>query len=219
MVKDASKQAVLLNYLRLDHWDTDNIWIGATDQQREGDWRWVDGSKISYSRFADGQGYTNSGFLFANGGNEDCALIRRDDGGQWHDYPCQPIFGTFGYTYSYACEFPKIEMATTLAPMTTMSSSTMKTMSSFKTVPTTTWSSVETPAPTTMSKAQTLVPTLPNVETPTPLPTLPYVKTLAPTLPNVETPAHNKGTAALPIRMTANPPDAGIVNKETVVIG
>ncbi|XP_063410144.1 aggrecan core protein-like [Mytilus trossulus] len=188
MVKDASKQAVLLNYLRLDHWDTDNIWIGATDQQREGDWRWVDGSKISYSRFADGQGNNhNSGFLFANGGNEDCALIRRDDGGHWHDYPCQPIFGAFGYTYSYACEFPKIKMATT-----TMSSSTMKTMSSFKTVPTTTWSSVETPAPTTMPKAETPAPTttMANVETPAPT-TMPKAETPAPTttMANVETPA------------------------------
>ncbi|CAC5407409.1 unnamed protein product [Mytilus coruscus] len=109
MVKDASKQSFLLNYLRLDHWDTDNIWIGATDQSREGDWRWVDGSKISYSQFADGQGNNhNNGFLFANGGNEDCALIRRDDGGHWHDYPCKPILGAFGYTYSYACEFRKI---------------------------------------------------------------------------------------------------------------
>ncbi|CAG2219740.1 unnamed protein product [Mytilus edulis] len=193
MVKDASKQAVLLNYLRIDHWDTDNIWIGATDQQREGDWRWIDGSKISYSRFANGQGNNhNSGFLFANGGNEDCALIRRDDGGHWHDYPCQPIFGAIGYTYSYACEFPE-----TPAPTTTMANvetPAPTTMPKAETpAPTTTMANVETPAPTTMPKAETPAPTttMANVETPAPTTHLPNIETPAPTTaqPNKETPA------------------------------
>ena len=66
------------------------------------------GTKIAYGHFASGQGNNhNSGFLFTSGSSDDCALLRRDDGGQWHDYPCHPPIANIGYHYSYACEFRK----------------------------------------------------------------------------------------------------------------
>ena len=43
MIKDADKQAFIMNALRADNWDKDEVWIGATDLQHEDDWRWVDG--------------------------------------------------------------------------------------------------------------------------------------------------------------------------------
>lgn len=66
------------------------------------------GSHVTYGHFAKGQGNNhNTGFFFTGGSNEDCALIRRSDGGLWHDYPCNPILGNLGYHYTYACEFRK----------------------------------------------------------------------------------------------------------------
>ena len=46
MIKDADKQAFILKALSADHWDQDQVWIGASDLQHEGDWRWVDGMQL-----------------------------------------------------------------------------------------------------------------------------------------------------------------------------
>jgi hypothetical protein len=59
----------------------------------------ISGSKVAFSRFADGQGNKhNDGFFFANGGTE----------GRWHDYHCESIIGHIGYHYAYICEFVRI---------------------------------------------------------------------------------------------------------------
>ena len=46
MIKDADKQQFMLNALSQDHWDQDEVWIGANDKQHEGDWRWIDGKYV-----------------------------------------------------------------------------------------------------------------------------------------------------------------------------
>ena len=69
----------------------------------------ISGSSVTFDRFANGQGSNhNDGFFFANGGTEDCAVLRRDDGGKWHDYHCETVVGNIGYHFTYICEFRKI---------------------------------------------------------------------------------------------------------------
>ena len=49
----------------------------------------ISGSKVAFSRFADGQGNKhNDGFFFANGGTEDCTVLRLEDDVRWHAYHC-----------------------------------------------------------------------------------------------------------------------------------
>ncbi|CAG2219741.1 unnamed protein product [Mytilus edulis] len=191
MIKDSAKQKFILDSLIFEHWNTQNIWIGATDKAKEGDWRWIDGSQVTYGNFANGQGnnHNTRRFIFSDGSNEDCALIRRSDGGLWHDYPCALGLGSLGYHYTYACEFTRSGYGTTIGPTNQTGStdisnhtssmapitSTIETMA-----PSTANPNIETPAPTTA---------MPNVETPAPT-TMANIETPAPTtLPNSETPA------------------------------
>ena len=72
----------------------ENLWIGLSDREDEGRWRWIDGSDLSFEAWGDGE--PNDG-----GDGEDCAVILREDGrvGEWDDRGC-------GRLYDYACESP-----------------------------------------------------------------------------------------------------------------
>ncbi|CAG2215269.1 unnamed protein product [Mytilus edulis] len=189
MIKDSAKQTFILDSLIFEHWNAQNMWIGATDKAKEGDWRWIDGSSVTYAHFADGQGnnHNTRRFLLSDGSKEDCALIKRSDGGLWHDYPCDFGLGSLGYHYTSACEFPRSGFGTTIGPTNQTGSTDISNHTSTMTpitnttetmAPSTANPNIETPAPTT---------SMPNVETPAPT-TLPNVETPAATMPNIETP-------------------------------
>ncbi|KAL6467040.1 hypothetical protein MHYP_G00248440 [Metynnis hypsauchen] len=62
-------------------------WIGLTDQEKEGVWKWVDGSALT-TRFW-GSGEPNS-----RAGDEDCVVTGHtsDPSQNWADYPCNVQF-------------------------------------------------------------------------------------------------------------------------------
>ncbi|XP_078392737.1 hepatic lectin-like [Cetorhinus maximus] len=59
-----------------------DYWIGLTDRESEGNWKWVDGSPVSFTRW--GQGEPNNW-----NGNENCAIIKTRG---WNDYSCSDQF-------------------------------------------------------------------------------------------------------------------------------
>ncbi|XP_077980176.1 C-type mannose receptor 2-like [Glandiceps talaboti] len=72
---------------------THNVWIGLNDIQKEGKWKWEDGSKLSKKKYSNWHtGEPNNG-----GGNEDCAHININENYEWNDIACTTKFG-------YICE-------------------------------------------------------------------------------------------------------------------
>ena len=78
--------------------DGGDYWIGLTDAETEGDWKWIDGSKLTgYTNWMTGQPN--------NYNNQNCAIIKKGYSsgtnkyfdGEWHDDRCS-------FTLSYICE-------------------------------------------------------------------------------------------------------------------
>ncbi|XP_056124412.1 asialoglycoprotein receptor 1-like [Rhinichthys klamathensis goyatoka] len=69
-----------LDFVKKKHRDV-NVWIGLSDRDVEGRWKWVDGSTLNSGFWASGE---------PNGGNhEDCALNYNPG---FADYPCNDAF-------------------------------------------------------------------------------------------------------------------------------
>ncbi|XP_041036041.1 C-type lectin domain family 4 member E-like [Carcharodon carcharias] len=59
-----------------------DYWIGLTDRESEGNWKWVDGTPVSFTQWYQGKPNNWKG-------NENCALIRTSG---WNDYICSDHF-------------------------------------------------------------------------------------------------------------------------------
>ncbi|XP_041036056.1 CD209 antigen-like protein E isoform X3 [Carcharodon carcharias] len=59
-----------------------DYWIGLTDRESEGNWKWVDGTQVSFTQWYEGEPNNSKG-------NENCAIIRRTD---WNDVSCTDHF-------------------------------------------------------------------------------------------------------------------------------
>ncbi|KAF4071627.1 hypothetical protein AMELA_G00275480 [Ameiurus melas] len=64
-----------------------NAWIGLNDGDREGEWKWVDGTPLN-------TGFWGNGEPNSYAGDEDCVLIHGnyDPVRSWADYPCNNQF-------------------------------------------------------------------------------------------------------------------------------
>jgi hypothetical protein len=72
--------------------DGSGIWVGGSDAQSDGQFRWVDGGPFSLQGWAPGQP--------DNGAGVDCIEKRNDGAGQWYDRRCTD-------SLRYLCERPR----------------------------------------------------------------------------------------------------------------
>ncbi|XP_078336878.1 uncharacterized protein LOC111134481 [Crassostrea virginica] len=103
-IRDAGMQQFLQKTLSIQRSEDTGFWIGASDSESESHWKWVSGDPtMTYSHWSPDQGPNQGGFFFADGGHEDCALMKIHDQFRWHDYECSLIF----YHYSFICQYAK----------------------------------------------------------------------------------------------------------------
>jgi hypothetical protein len=71
--KDLYKEA---KKLKKDKW-----WIGLSDREKEGEFRWADGTALGFTRWSKGQPDND-------GCHEDCVALKDGAKGKWHDTHC-----------------------------------------------------------------------------------------------------------------------------------
>ncbi|CAG2219738.1 unnamed protein product [Mytilus edulis] len=203
VIQDTTKQQFIMNALKTSGWVKNGIWIGGTDREREGHWKWVNGQKMTWGNWERGQGPGHKGFLFSGGQFEDCAVIRKDDGYKWHDYACNLP----SYRYGSICEYHFTP--TTTHRTATQTSTTPATTTQSSTTPAPTTQTSTTPAPTTQTST-TPAPTTQTSTTPapttqtstTPAPTTQTSTTPAPTTQSTTTPAPTTQSTTTPATTT-----------------
>ncbi|KAL3969569.1 lysophosphatidic acid receptor 4 [Sarotherodon galilaeus] len=85
VVIDCNKEQMLLS----DFIEEDtHIWIGLTDREEEGKWKWIDGAQLSERYWKNGQ--PDNGGGFSRTGEEDCAHIITGENSlrNWNDISC-----------------------------------------------------------------------------------------------------------------------------------
>nr|XP_022335750.1 perlucin-like protein [Crassostrea virginica] len=79
-IRDAGMQQFLQRALSIQRSEDTGFWIGASDSESESHWKWVSGDPtMTYSHWSPDQGPNQGGFFFADGGREDCALMKIHD--------------------------------------------------------------------------------------------------------------------------------------------
>jgi hypothetical protein len=76
---------------RLD--PTDRWWIGLSDRETEGEFRWTDGAPVG------DEAVWSAGEPDNEGCNQDCVALKKDAGGRWHDTHC-------GQPRPFICRMP-----------------------------------------------------------------------------------------------------------------
>uniref|UniRef100_A0A6I8PGA0 Collectin-12 n=1 Tax=Ornithorhynchus anatinus TaxID=9258 RepID=A0A6I8PGA0_ORNAN len=90
--EERSSHLVFINTREEQQWikkqmvGRDSLWIGLTDSDREGEWKWLDGSAPEFTNWKNGQ---PDNWGRGHGPGEDCAgLIYA---GLWNDFQCEDI--------------------------------------------------------------------------------------------------------------------------------
>ncbi|XP_069116577.1 C-type mannose receptor 2-like isoform X1 [Argopecten irradians] len=92
-IHDQQEQDFVFGSLKSLHWSDSGAWIGATDRNNEGHWKWNNGASLNYSNWSPDEGPHHIAL------NENCAYINVDNG-LWYDFNCGEVI----YNQAYICQ-------------------------------------------------------------------------------------------------------------------
>ncbi|CAL1527105.1 unnamed protein product [Lymnaea stagnalis] len=120
LVKTPDIQAYLVHELTHTYnYHTSKFWIGLNDIDKENVYKWEDGSPLSYTAWAQGEGPgATSAYHQENHNENDCVTIDLEYGGKWLEYPCEETTFFFFFSESeehyYICQYKLSAGATTV---------------------------------------------------------------------------------------------------------
>ncbi|XP_059139963.1 C-type mannose receptor 2-like [Physella acuta] len=129
-IKSAETQQYLTHQLEHTYKEHQSIWIGLDDIESENTFKWEDGTPLTYSHWAPGNGLTASGAHPAQHENKDCVAMDTRDGGKCKEFPCEStdilVIVSTNERHSYVCQYnpSAVVSQVTLPAGTTMSSIT-----------------------------------------------------------------------------------------------
>lgn len=131
-IKSAETQQYITHQLEHTYKQHQSVWIGLDDIVTESTFKWEDGTPLTYSHWAPGNGPTASGPHHAQHETRDCVAMDTRDGGRWKEFPCEStdilVIVSTNERHSYVCQYDPRALSTqvtlTLPVGTTMSSIT-----------------------------------------------------------------------------------------------
>ncbi|KAH9509350.1 hypothetical protein Btru_046828 [Bulinus truncatus] len=145
LVKSQTIQDFLYHTLTNDYRDFyDKLWIGLNDIDKEDEFKWEDGTPLSYSNWDGGEGPSSTSWSHSwNHDENDCVVLDVESNGKWGEYPCDEstflIFFSEDEEHSYVCQYrlasvsndttTTIEVVTTVDTVTPVSGQTDTTVS------------------------------------------------------------------------------------------
>ncbi|XP_059158898.1 C-type mannose receptor 2-like [Physella acuta] len=130
LIKSAETQDYVTHQLTDVYREHHSVWIGLDDILTENTYLWEDGTPVTYSHWASGNGPDASGLLHnLQHDRKDCVALDARDGGKWKEFSCEStnflVILSTNERHSYVCQYLPGAQVTVAATESTLLTHTL----------------------------------------------------------------------------------------------